>query len=308
MPPTETSGEDNRGNATVSGEWETLERFWTETTQRVNAELERLLPPASVDPMRLHQAMRHAVMAGGKRLRPALIIAAHRALGGNDPNVYPLAAAIEMLHTYSLIHDDLPCMDDDDQRRGQPTVHVAFDEATAVLAGDALHVLAFEVLATVAPPVITREIAIAIGTSGMLGGQMADLEAEGKPATEPLVSSIHRRKTGALIIASAKAGARLANASDSELDAVERYARPLGLAFQIVDDLLEVTGDPALLGKPVQSDEKHHKVTYPAAIGIEAARERAETLAGEAKSALAKLSGDMTILAAIADFIVHRDR
>jgi len=291
--------------ATIS---ETLEQFWTTTSERINAELDRLLPAATDDPTRLHQAMRHAIEAGGKRLRPVLALATHRVCGGDDPNIYLLGAAIEMLHTYSLIHDDLPCMDDDEWRRGKPTVHVAFDEATAVLAGDALHATAFEILATVAPTEITREIAIAIGTTGMLGGQMADLEAEGKTPTEELVTAIHQRKTGYLIIASAKAGARLAQASAADLDAVEAYARPLGLAFQIVDDLLEITGDQDRLGKSTLSDQKHAKVTYPGAVGIDAARERAESLADQAKAALTPLSGDTTILTALADFIVCRDR
>ena len=270
-----------------------LEEFWTATSDRINLELDRLLPPATDDPTRLHQAMRHAIEAGGKRLRPVLALATHQVCGGNDPRIYPLGAAIEMLHTYSLIHDDLPCMDDDEWRRGQPTVHVAFDEATAVLAGDALHATAFEILATVAPAEITREIAVAIGTTGMLGGQMADLEAEGKTPTEELVTRIHRRKTGCLFIASAKAGARLADASGEELSSIERYAEPLGLAFQIVDDLLEITGDQDRLGKSTKSDQKHGKVTYPGAVGIDVARERAESLANQAKAALAPLTGDI---------------
>jgi geranylgeranyl pyrophosphate synthase len=293
---------------TVAAISETLEKFWTETSDAINAELDRLLPAATDDPTRLHQAMRHAVMAGGKRLRPVLTVATHRVLGGDDGRIWPIGAAVEMLHTYSLIHDDLPCMDDDEWRRGQPTVHVAFDEATAVLAGDALHATAFEILATVAPAAITREIAVAIGTAGMLGGQMADLEAEGKTPTEALVTAIHQRKTGFLIVASAKAGARLANASAADLIAIEAYAQPLGLAFQIVDDLLEITGDQDRLGKSTASDLKHGKVTYPGAVGVAAARARADALAGQAKAALAPLAGDTAILAALADFIVCRDR
>ena len=286
----------------------TLEKFWTDTSQKINAELDRLLPAPTDNPIRLHRAMRHAVMAGGKRIRPVIAVAAHKVLGGDDERIYPLGAALEMLHTFSLIHDDLPCMDDDDWRRGQPTVHVAFDEATAVLAGDALHATAFEILATIATPEIIKEIAVAIGTTGMLGGQMADIEAEGKTPTEALVTGIHQRKTGFLFVASAKAGARLANASVADLGAVESYARPLGLAFQIVDDLLEITGDAARIGKSTASDEKHGKVTYPGAVGIDAAREKAEALAEQAKAALARLSGDTAILAALADFIVCRDR
>jgi geranylgeranyl pyrophosphate synthase len=251
--------------------------------------------------------MRHAIFAGGKRLRPLLAIACYESAEGFESKIYPVAAALEMLHTYSLIHDDLPCMDDDDQRRGQPTVHVAFDEATAVLAGDALHALAFEVLTEFAPLVVTREVVHAIGTTGMLGGQMADLQAEGAAPTEDLVAGIHRRKTGALIIASARAGALMAEASLATTNAVTNYARPLGLAFQIVDDLLEVGGDAQRLGKPAASDQKHQKVTYPGAVGIDTARAKVRSLTVEAIAALEDIPGDTTILRALAEFIESRD-
>ena len=284
-----------------------LKEFWAVQLTRVNDELDRLLPPADAAPTRLHRAMRHAVMAGGKRLRPILAVAVHDALHGRNESIHSVGAALEMLHTYSLIHDDLPCMDDDDQRRGQPTVHVAFDEATAVLAGDALHALAFEILARKAPREVIAEVACAIGTTGMLGGQMADLEAEGLAPTESLVVGIHERKTGALFIASAKTGAILAGAASTDLAAIEAYARPLGLAFQVVDDLLEVTGDSAHLGKPADSDSKHRKVTFPGAVGVDAARQRACELADEAKGALDGLTGETSILRALADFVVARD-
>jgi geranylgeranyl pyrophosphate synthase len=291
-----------------SGAPPVLQEFWSRQLRRINDELDRLLPSVGSAPTRLHRAMRHAVMAGGKRLRPILAVAAHDALGGRSDSIYPVAAALEMLHTYSLIHDDLPCMDDDDQRRGQPTVHVAFDEATAVLAGDALHALAFEILAKRAPGPLTEEVARAIGTAGMLGGQMADLEAEGKTPAEKLVVEIHERKTGALFIASARAGAILANVGSKDLAAIEGYARPLGLAFQIVDDLLELSGDAAHLGKPSDSDRKHRKVTFPGAVGIDAAWERAHALVNESKKALDILSGETAILRTLADFVVARDR
>ncbi|GAB4318314.1 MAG: polyprenyl synthetase family protein [Candidatus Zixiibacteriota bacterium] len=286
-----------------------LREFWADRQARVEAEIERLLPPADADPARLHSAMRHAVLAGGKRLRPILTVATHEALGGSDPRIYTIGAAIELLHTYSLIHDDLPCMDDDDQRRGQPTVHVAYDEATAVLAGDALHALTFEILAKHAPLPIFHDIVHAIGTTGMLGGQMADLQAEGTVPTEELVIGIHRRKTGALLIASALAGARLAGVSEEVVGAIRRYAAPLGLAFQIVDDLLEVTGQPELLGKSNESDAKHAKVTYPGAVGVDRARQKADQLASEAISALADLpsTAETSTLESIARFVVTRD-
>jgi geranylgeranyl pyrophosphate synthase len=285
-----------------------LQEFWNRHLRQINAELDRLLPSADAAPTRLHRAMRHAVMAGGKRLRPILAAAAHDTFGGKHESIYPVAASLEMLHTYSLIHDDLPCMDDDDQRRGQPTVHVAFDEATAVLAGDALHALAFEILGQRAPAQVIEIIARAIGTLGMLGGQMADLEAEGTNATEKVVVAIHERKTGALFIASAKAGAILAGAGTKDITAIERYARPLGLAFQIVDDLLELTVDSARLGKPSDSDSKHRKVTFPGAVGVEIAWERARALVRESQSALDGLGEDTGILRALADFVVVRDR
>jgi len=291
-----------------SGAPAVLQEFWSRHLGRINDELDRLLPSVNEAPVRLHHAMRHAVMAGGKRLRPILAVATHDALGGSHDSIYSVAAALEMLHTYSLIHDDLPCMDDDDQRRGQPTVHVAFDEATAVLAGDALHALAFEILAHSAPNTLIEEVARAIGTTGMLGGQMADLEAEGKTPNEKLVVEIHERKTGALFIASAKAGAILAGAAPKDVAAIEGYARPLGLAFQIVDDLLELTGDTAQLGKPSDSDSKHRKVTFPGAVGIDAARERAHALVNEAKKVLLDLRGETIILCALADLVVARDR
>ncbi len=286
----------------------TLQAYWKREQRRINEELDRLLPLAGDPSNRLHRAMRYATLGGGKRLRPIMAIAVHEALGGQNEFIYPVAASLEMLHTYSLIHDDLPCMDDDDQRRGQPTVHVAFDEATAVLAGDALHALAFEILAGAAPKPLIAEVARAIGTTGMLGGQMADLEAEGKTPDRDLVVAIHACKTGALFVASARAGAIMASAEEDDLHAIEAYARPLGLAFQIVDDLLELTATPGQLGKPSDSDQKHQKVTFPAAVGIDAARQTAQSLVQQAKTALERLHGDTSILNAIADFVITRDR
>ncbi len=285
-----------------------LREFWNLHLRRFNDEIDRLLPSADTSPSRLHSAMRHAVLAGGKRLRPILAVATHDAVGGKHDSIYAVAAALELLHTYSLIHDDLPCMDDDDQRRGQPTVHIAFDEATAVLAGDALHALAFEILAHRAPRQVMEIVAHAIGTAGMLGGQMADLEAEGTDPNEAAVVAIHERKTGALFIASAKTGAILAGSNAAVIADIEAYARPLGLAFQIVDDVLELTVDAAQLGKPADSDSRHRKITYPGAVGIEAARERAHELIEEAKAALKGFQGDPAILRALADFVVARNR
>ncbi|MBI3872355.1 MAG: polyprenyl synthetase family protein [candidate division Zixibacteria bacterium] len=285
-----------------------LQTFWDKSRRRVEAELDRRLSAEGPESARLFAAMRHAVLAGGKRLRPILAIAAFESLNGHDEAIDSVAAALEMLHTYSLVHDDLPCMDDDDQRRGRPTVHVAFDEATAVLAGDALHALAFEILARSAPPEVIVIVAQAVGPTRMVGGQMADLAAEGQVPTEELVRRIHERKTGALIVASVTAGALLAGAGPGVVRLLESYAHPLGLAFQIVDDVLELTRDAGQLGKPVGSDLKHAKVTYPAAVGMDAARRKAGDLVHQAKQALQDYPGDAMTLQALADFIIDRDR
>ncbi len=284
-----------------------LTRFWEREMGAVESELERALATPVGGSDRLYAAMRHAVLGGGKRLRPILSIAAHRSLGGQNSAIYPVAAAIEMLHAYSLIHDDLPCMDDDEQRRGRPTVHVAFDEATAVLAGDALQALSFGILTRQAPAEVVQLIARAVGPLGMAGGQMADLEAEGETPTEELVLSIHRQKTGELIAASVVTGGLMAQASSSDLRALDSYGRPLGLAFQIVDDILELTQPAERLGKPVGSDLKHEKVTYPAAVGLDAARLRASALIEEAKRALGPFSGDPALLVEMAEFVLSRD-
>lgn len=287
-----------------------LVAFWSFEQDLINGTLDALLqrPPGASE--RLFAAMRHAVLAPAKRLRPILAIAAYRSLGGSDRRIYPVAAAIEMLHTYSLIHDDLPCMDDDDQRRGQPTVHVAFDEATAVLAGDALQALAFEILAREGNADIIQTLANAVGPEGMADGQMADLEAEGQTPTEALVTSIHQRKTGRLITASLLTGAAMkgVRSGSAQFQPLVRYGDALGLAFQIIDDILELTETAEKLGKPIGSDLKHGKVTYPAAVGLDKARIRARALAEDAKAAMMGYAGDPKLLLAMADFIVSRDR
>jgi len=286
---------------------EQLHLFWDECRRRTEAELERWLPLRDDDLSRLQDAMRHAVLGGGKRLRPTLAAAAFASLDGRGEAIYTVGAALEILHSYSLVHDDLPCMDDDDQRRGRPTVHVAFDDATAVLAGDALHALAFEILARHAPAEVLAAVAAAVGPDGMVGGQVADIEAEGKKPTEEVVTRIHRRKTGALIIASVLTGGMMAGADGETLRQLERYADPLGFAFQIVDDILDLTQSAEMLGKPAGSDLKHDKATYPGAVGLDRAREKAEALAAEARAALDGYPGDPTLLLALADFIVARD-
>jgi len=287
-----------------------LDGFLAETRSLVDAALDRWLPPAADEPCRLHEAMRYAVFAGGKRLRPAIARAACRALGGGDADAMPAAAALEMLHTYSLIHDDLPAIDNDDLRRGQPTCHKRFDEATAILAGDALQTHAFLVLAeqTSRPEMtaaLTRALAVAAGTGGMVGGEIADIEAEGREPDRATVERIHERKTAALFAASAVMGGISAAAGEEARAALSRYGTALGLAFQIVDDVLDETSDAATLGKSAGKDRAARKMSYPAAVGQDESRRRARACADQAIEALHGLQ-DKETLAALADFAVTR--
>ena len=280
----------------------------------VESYLERVLPAPAGHVPRLAEAMRYSALGGGKRLRPGLAIGAAEACGGARDLALPVAAAIEMIHTYSLIHDDLPAMDDDDFRRGRPTSHKVFGEALAILAGDALLTEAFEVLATdgaVSPErrvAIVRELAAAAGPAGLVGGQVADLEAEGRELTLPELEFIHARKTGALILASVRGGAIAAGASGARLEALSEYARRVGLCFQIVDDLLDVEGDPAATGKGTGRDSTRRKATFPAVFGLEASRQRAAELVEEALGALAPFGEEAEALRALARFVGRRDR
>ncbi len=245
--------------------------------------LDHYLPPAETYPQVLHQAMRYSVLAGGKRLRPILAITAYESFGGADSEIInPAACALEYIHTYSLIHDDLPCMDDDDLRRGQPTLHKKFDEATAVLAGDALHDLAFELMARAGSARAVEELARAIGTEGMIGGQVADVAAEGKGVTLDDIVYIHTHKTGALIRGSLRIGAILAGVDEPILKKLSLYGEKIGLAFQIVDDILDEKGDQKELGKKIGSDRKNKKATYPGTVGLKRAGEDAGRLIDEA--------------------------
>lgn len=249
----------------------------------VNQLLDRYLPAEDETPKILHKAMRYSVLAGGKRIRPILCLTAFESLGGEDSDIInPAACALELVHTYSLIHDDLPCMDDDDLRRGIPTLHKKFDEATAVLAGDALHVLAFNLMAGTGSARAVSELATAIGTFGMLGGQMADIEAEGKKIDLEEIKFIHAHKTAALIRASVRIGAILAGAGETTLEKLSQYGEKIGLAFQIVDDMLDVAGDQRKLGKEVGSDCRNQKATYPGVVGMEKSRQDADRLIDEA--------------------------
>lgn len=265
-------------------------------------------------PPRLAEAMHYSVRAGGKRLRPILTLLASEACGAGPGAALPAACALELIHTYSLIHDDLPAMDDDDLRRGLPTCHRAFDEATAILAGDALLTLAFEIISQhTEPPAVAlaciRVLAEAAGPMGMVGGQMADLLAEARSdATVAALEAIHRRKTGALLRAAPRMGGLVAGASEAELAALDAYGRDVGLAFQIVDDLLDVEGDEVKLGKRVQKDSNHGKWTYPALLGTSASRERARQLASDAVAALEPFGDRACLLRALAWKLIERDR
>jgi geranylgeranyl diphosphate synthase type II len=272
--------------------------------------LEQHLPPVDAEPKTLHTAMRYSMMAGGKRLRPILALSAYEYCHG-DPNrapqtVHKAMAALEMVHTYSLIHDDLPCMDDDDLRRGMPTCHKKFGEGVATLAGDALHVIAFQLMAETGSNDVVLELAYAVGTSGMLGGQMADIEAEGRKIDEAEICLIHTRKTGALIRGSVRIGAILAGADAETFDRLTVYGEKVGLAFQIIDDVLDIEGDQRKMGKSVGSDTRKLKATYPGVVGLEEAKKRANTLIDEALSVFEK--NEDNALTFIARYIGQRQQ
>lgn len=287
---------------------ENVNKFLADCAARTEAQMHALLWREAAAPRGLVEAMEYSLMAGGKRLRPALALGAARATGGPEEAALPAACALEMIHTYSLIHDDLPAMDNDDLRRGRPTAHKAFGEATAILAGDSLLTLAFEVLAEAGNPAVIREIAHASGVCGMAGGQYVDLQSEGKRLTLGELRNIHRCKTGALIRVAVRAGALATNAPAPALEALTAYGEHIGLAFQIADDILDVVGDEAAIGKRVGSDEANEKATYPALLGLEQSRTRAREAADAAIAALVDFGPEADIFRALADFIVDRDR
>ena len=280
--------------------------------ERVDVVLDSLLPPPGLQPSRLHTAMRYAVLGPGKRVRPVLCYLSAAAIGLSPETVDAAAAALEMIHAYSLVHDDLPAMDDDDLRRGRPTVHRAFDEATAILAGDALQVLAFEVLVSgagepVARLAAARELAVASGTRGMAGGQAIDLEAVGRELGAADIEQMHALKTGALLRASVSLAAALTpDLPRWQRTALDRYAAALGTAFQIVDDLLDIEGVESVTGKRVGADAGLNKPTYPRAVGLVAARARAVALRDEAVCALERFGPEADPLRALARYIVDR--
>ncbi|MGL1933652.1 MAG: polyprenyl synthetase family protein [Fibrobacterales bacterium] len=270
------------------------------------AKFDEHMSGGGIRPKRLHDAMRYSMFAGGKRLRPGLAYAAFEACGGTGNDIFYVTSALEMFHTFSLIHDDLPCMDDDDFRRGKPTAHKQYDEATAVLSGDALCILAFELLAKTGNIETVSVMAKALGTFGMIGGQIIDIESEGKKVDLDTVNYIHYHKTAALIEASILSGGLVAGISESDKKALLEYGNHIGLAFQIVDDILDIESTTEQLGKDVGSDIEKGKATYPAILGMDESKKRVKEHHAKAIECLDALSIDKTILKDIADFIITR--
>ena len=292
-----------------------FQAYLSEACARVEAALDGSLGPER--PESLREAMRYSLLAGGKRLRPILCLAACELAGGEAESAMPTAVALEMIHTMSLIHDDLPAMDNDDLRRGRPTNHKVYGEANAILAGDALLTRAFEMVALRSPGVpaerlleVVGELSLASGAPGLVGGQVVDLECEGKQVDLETLEYIHLHKTGALLRACVLCGAQIAGASAELLEALRIYARGIGLAFQIIDDILDVTASSEVLGKTAGKDLTADKTTYPKLLGLEESKRRAEQLVSEAKAALAPYGagGKAAPLLALADFITSRDR
>jgi geranylgeranyl diphosphate synthase type II len=290
-----------------------LTRYLDERTALIDRALDGFLPRASAKPATIHQAMRYSLFAGGKRLRPVLTLAAAEACAGAKESALPAAAAVECIHTYSLVHDDLPCMDDDDLRRGRPTNHKVFGEGVAVLAGDALLTVAFEILAQAQPtpryPMasLIAELAHAAGSKWLIGGQVADLEGEGRKLGGAELKYIHRCKTAALLTASIRLGAMSANASPRRLTALTDFGQALGLAFQVIDDILDVTQTTEKLGKTAGKDVKATKATYPAIFGLERSRKEAHKLTRAAHAALQPFGKAADTLRAIADYLLARE-
>ena len=280
----------------------------------IDRALDRYLPRANTKPVTLHKAMRYSLFAGGKRLRPILCLAAAEACRGNIDDALPLACALECIHTYSLVHDDLPSMDNDDFRRGRPTCHKVFGDGIAVLAGDALLTVAFEIVSKAKPTLsydistLLREIAVAAGSQKLIAGQVADLEAEGKKVKRDQLQFIHENKTAAILKSSVRLGAMSANADARNLSAITRLGQRLGLAFQIIDDILDVTQTSEILGKSAGKDVVARKATYPAVIGLEKSRDEARRLTRQAHNALSVFSSsDAEPLHALANYLLERE-
>ncbi len=290
-----------------------LKRYLKARQQEVDRALDRFLPKASTKPVTIHKAMRYSLFAGGKRLRPILCLAAAEACGGLTKRAMPLACALECIHTYSLIHDDLPSMDNDDFRRGRPTCHKVFGEGIAVLAGDALLTIAFEIVTQAETRLrydmraMLREIAVAAGSQKLIAGQVADLEGEGKAINRAQLRYIHENKTAALLTTSVRLGAMSANASPKLLNAIGRFGYALGLAFQVIDDILDVTQTSEKLGKSAGKDVAAHKATYPAVLGLEKSRAEAARLTRQAHKALDSLGEKAETLHALANYLLERE-
>jgi len=291
-----------------------LQQFLAESTEVVNDALDQFLPSADTRPATIHKAMRYSLFAGGKRMRPALCLAAAAACGGTRQQAMPLACSVECIHTYSLIHDDLPAMDNDDYRRGKLTNHKVFGEGIAVLAGDGLLTQAFEIAAQCAGwpryphSQIVLELASAYGSLQLIAGQVADLEAEGKKISERDLRYIHERKTSALLCCSVRLGGMSANCTGAQLKALTEFGYHVGLAFQVIDDILDVTQTSEALGKTAGKDTQAQKATYPSIIGLDKARQVAAALTAKAFSSLKSFRGQARALEGLAEFLLKRDR
>jgi geranylgeranyl diphosphate synthase, type II len=291
-----------------------LKAYLRSRQREIDRALDRYLPKANRKPGTLHRAMRYSLFAGGKRLRPILCLAAAEACRGSVENALPLACALECIHTYSLVHDDLPSMDNDDFRRGRPTCHKVFGEGIAVLAGDALLTIAFEIVSRAKPArrydisALLREISVAAGSQKLIAGQVADLEAEGKNVKRDQLQFIHENKTAAILRSSVRLGAMSANADAEKLAAITQFGQRLGLAFQIIDDILDVTQTSEILGKSAGKDVAAKKATYPAVIGLEKSRAEARRLTRQAHNALSVFrSSDAEPLHALANYLLERE-
>jgi geranylgeranyl diphosphate synthase type II len=290
-----------------------LKNYLKSRQKKIDRSLDRYLPKENASPPTIHKAMRYSLFAGGKRLRPILCLAAAEACGGKIDNALPLACAMECIHTYSLVHDDLPSMDNDDFRRGRPTCHKVFGEGIAVLAGDALLTIAFEIVSRVefSPrynmSILLREIAVAAGSRKLIAGQVADLEAEGRKIDMAGLRYIHENKTAAILTTSVRLGAMSAGAKPKQLDAITKFGRALGLAFQIIDDILDVTQTAEKLGKSAGKDIAAKKATYPAVIGLEKSRTEAKRLTRQAHNALSIFDEKAEPLHALANYLLERE-
>jgi geranylgeranyl diphosphate synthase type II len=290
-----------------------VQEYLRRAAQTVDVALDSLIPKAATKPASIHKAMRYSLFAGGKRLRPALALAAAEACGGTSEAALHAACAVECIHTYSLIHDDLPCMDDDDLRRGRPTCHIVFGEGLAVLAGDSLLTVAFEILAQAQPTArhgiadLVRELSVASGSRWLIAGQVLDLESEGKPVSKAALKFIHQAKTAALLTCALRLGAMSADVTPSKLKALTDFGQALGLAFQVIDDILDVTQTTEKLGKTAGKDVKSLKATYPALFGLKKSRALAAELTEEALSALKPFGKKAVMLRAIAESLLVRE-